>query len=63
MSDRLHDHTTLGFRRGCAACAQTERDSRRLSSYPLVESRDNRSSLTAAAATEPEARKSTLKEG
>lgn len=26
MSDRLHDHTTIGFRRGCVACAQTEAD-------------------------------------
>lgn len=26
MSDRLHDHDTLGFRRGCVACAQLEAD-------------------------------------
>ena len=26
MTDRLHDHLTLGFRRGCVACAQVEAD-------------------------------------
>lgn len=26
MTDRLHDHMTLGFRRGCVACAQVEAD-------------------------------------
>lgn len=26
MSDRLHDHLTLGFRPGCVACAQVEAD-------------------------------------
>lgn len=26
MTDRLHDHTTIGFRRGCVACAQVEAD-------------------------------------
>lgn len=26
MSDRLHDHLTIGFRRGCVACAQLEAD-------------------------------------
>lgn len=26
MSDRLHDHLTLGPRRGCVACAQIEAD-------------------------------------
>ena len=26
MTDRLHDHLTIGFRRGCVACAQTEAD-------------------------------------
>lgn len=26
MSDRLHDHLTFGFRRGCVACAQVEAD-------------------------------------
>lgn len=26
MSDRLHDHITLGFRRGCVACAQVTAD-------------------------------------
>lgn len=26
MTDRLHDHTTFGFRRGCLACAQVEAD-------------------------------------
>ena len=26
MSDRLHDHLTFGFRRGCVACAQAEAD-------------------------------------
>lgn len=26
MTDRLHDHTTFGFRRGCVACAQVEAD-------------------------------------
>lgn len=25
-TDRVHDHTTLGFRRGCLACAQLEAD-------------------------------------
>lgn len=28
MTDRLHDHLTLGFRRGCVACAQVEADMR-----------------------------------
>jgi hypothetical protein len=26
MSDRLHDHTTIGPRAGCVACAQVEAD-------------------------------------
>lgn len=26
MTDRVHDHLTLGYRRGCVACAQTEAD-------------------------------------
>jgi hypothetical protein len=26
VTDRLHDHLTFGFRRGCVACAQTEAD-------------------------------------
>lgn len=26
MSDRLHDHLTLGFRPGCVACAQLQAD-------------------------------------
>ena len=31
MSDLLHDHTTIGFRRGCVACAQPEADFARCS--------------------------------
>jgi hypothetical protein len=26
VTDRLHDHLTFGFRRGCVACAQVEAD-------------------------------------